>query len=388
MTEETPLKLGDILDIEKIAPLMEDLYKFADIRGAILDLNGKVLYETKGYDICLTFHRSHPETRKNCIESDLVFPQGIKMGEYKIYKCKNNLMNMATPIFVDNQHLGNLYMGQFIFDDEPVDYDFYRDQAEKYGFDAEEYIKALDKIPRWNREKILSAMSFYTKLTGIISSLSHGNLKLARTIKEKETLLKEFRHRVKNSFASITSLINLEKRRNTEEEVSLVLEDLVSRIKTISNLYDLLHERGLHTEIRLDHYLREICRSVSELYRNAGIEIESKNMQEITLETTKATAIGLILNELLTNIYKYAFPGGEKGKAQVELEQRGEKIWLTVSDTGSGFIRGTDPGNSSGFGFQLINMLAEGLNGAVYWSDDNLTRFMVEIPNNTKQPFL
>ena len=176
------LSLADIIDVEAIQTLMDNFYNLTNIGIAILDLAGNALVVKGWQDICTKFHRVHPETNRNCIESDLQLSKGIGPGAYKIYKCKNNMLDMATPIQVGGKHVGNLYLGQFLFDDEEPDYDFFRRQAREYGFNEREYLAALDKVPRWSRETVDAAMTFYTQFASLISKLSYSNIKLARTL--------------------------------------------------------------------------------------------------------------------------------------------------------------------------------------------------------------
>ncbi|GAB6095620.1 hypothetical protein JCM14469_18720 [Desulfatiferula olefinivorans] len=95
---------------------------------------------------------------------------------------------MVTPIEIDGRHIGNIFIGQFFYDNETPDYDLFRRQARKYGFDETEYLAALDRVPRLSRKTVDSAMTFFTKLAGMIASLSYSNLSLARTISQQENV--------------------------------------------------------------------------------------------------------------------------------------------------------------------------------------------------------
>jgi len=111
---------------------------------------------------------------------------GVPGGGYKTYKCKNNLWDVATPIMVGEHHLGNIYTGQFFFEDDPPDRELFRQQARRYGFDETEYLEALERTPRLSREMVETAMSFYTKLAALVSSLSLKSLHLARAGYQKD----------------------------------------------------------------------------------------------------------------------------------------------------------------------------------------------------------
>ncbi len=187
------LSLSDVIDPEAIQSLMDDFYRLTGIGVGILDLNGNALVSTGWMDICTQFHRVCPETLKNCLESDTKLSKGVPPGTYRQYRCKNNMWDMASPIVVGERHIGNIFLGQFFFDDETIDYDLFRDQARRYGFDEREYIAALDRVPRWSREKVDAVMNFYSKFANLISSLSHGNIMLARALLERDRLLSDLK---------------------------------------------------------------------------------------------------------------------------------------------------------------------------------------------------
>jgi PAS domain S-box-containing protein len=180
------LNLADIIDAEDLQTMMEDFYKTTQIGGAILDISGNVLVGVGWQDICTKYHRVHPDTAKNCLESDLALANGIPVGTFKAYLCKNNMWDMVSPIEIGGKHLGNIYIGQFFYEDEQVDYELFRKQARQHGFDETEYMAALDCVPRFNREKIESAMMFYAKLAEMISSLSYSKIELSRNIVQQE----------------------------------------------------------------------------------------------------------------------------------------------------------------------------------------------------------
>jgi PAS domain S-box-containing protein len=174
------LNLADIINVEELQPMMESLFKTTSVGGAILDISGKVLVSSAMEDICAKFHRVNPDTAKNCLESDLALADGVPAGTFKAYRCKNNMWDMVSPIVVGGKHLGNIYIGQLFYEDEQVDYELFRKQARQHGFDETEYMAALDRVPRLKRETVDSAMAFYAKFAGMISSLSYSKIKLSR----------------------------------------------------------------------------------------------------------------------------------------------------------------------------------------------------------------
>ncbi len=174
--------LKDIVDIDTLQAILEDLYKVIGIGCAIIDLKGEALVLIGWQDICLNFHIVNPLSYQYCMESDIVLSSDIPLGEYKLYRCKNNMLDMVTPIIVNGIHVGKLFVGQFFFDDETVDQEIFRAQALKYGYVLDDYLAALEKVPRISRSFMGHLISFYSKLATMISDLGHNNSLLKDSI--------------------------------------------------------------------------------------------------------------------------------------------------------------------------------------------------------------
>ena len=191
--EMTNLELADIIDIKAVQSLMNDFYKLSHITMALVDLKGNVLVGVGWQDICTKFHRVCPETCKHCLESDTKLSSGVSAGEFKLYKCKNNMWDIATPIIVGGQHVGNAFSGQFFFEDEPLNYELFRSQARKYGFNEEEYIAALEKVPKLSPTAVNTSMSFVMMFANTVSQLGYSNFNLAKSLAERDTLVSALR---------------------------------------------------------------------------------------------------------------------------------------------------------------------------------------------------
>ena len=182
------INILDLIDFEKVDTLLEGFNKSTGFVTAILDLNGKVLSKSGWRQMCTHFHRINPETSKKCTISDTVLAGKLAQGKkYHFYKCLNGLIDVAVPIVINEKHIANLFSGQFFF--EEPDRNFFKKQAEKYGFDEEKYFKALEVVPVVSKEKVLVAMDFLLNMTQLISEMTFQKLEqveLNRTIKESE----------------------------------------------------------------------------------------------------------------------------------------------------------------------------------------------------------
>ncbi|HLN55049.1 MAG TPA: PocR ligand-binding domain-containing protein [Bacteroidales bacterium] len=188
------IRLSDLIDTDNVRSMMESFYSFTGIPMSLVDHNGNILAGAGWQVICTKFHRVNSATSENCKESDLRLTEEIPEGEFRLYKCKNGMWDMATPLFFGPHKIGYLFSGQFFFKDEEPDTGFFIDQAAKFGFDAEEYIEALKEVPRVERSYIEKSEIFFIKLANTLANLGYGRLKLEKALDDTQVLLKNLSH--------------------------------------------------------------------------------------------------------------------------------------------------------------------------------------------------
>jgi PAS domain S-box-containing protein len=172
--------LAAIFDLPVVQSMMDDLYAVTGVGFSIIDLRGNLLVGTGWQNICTEFHRKSPKSCANCIESDLALTRGVKKGEFKTYKCKNNMWDIVTPLYIADRHVGNVFTGQFFFEDDKPDIELFARQADEFGFDKWAYLDALKRVPRHSRKKVAVLMDFFIRFANMISELGYSNLKLAK----------------------------------------------------------------------------------------------------------------------------------------------------------------------------------------------------------------
>lgn len=198
-----------LVDIEQIRQLLEAQYKITGILSAILDTDENILVAVGWQDICTCFHRAHPTTCARCRESDAYIKEHLHDSniEYLDYRCRNGLRDLAVPIVIDGNHLATLFTGQFFYDDDIPDTEFFRVQAKEFGFDIDSYLAALGRVPVCSREQIHNIMNYYRNLVRVMAETGLKNLNLTREVGERkraETELQESRDyldRIINSIA-------------------------------------------------------------------------------------------------------------------------------------------------------------------------------------------
>ncbi len=187
---------------------------------------------------------------------------------------------------------------------------------------------------------------------------------LRQAAADKDTLMHELQHRVKNSLAIVASLVGLEELSLTDKPARAIFANTRSRIESISALYEILYHSGDIDQINLRHYIQRLVDGLSQSYlpKSGAVTIETE-LADTQLDLKRAMPLGIILNELVTNALKYAFPTpGQSGVIRVELAQTAEGLRLVVADNGIGLAPPLPPGRPAGTGMKLVEMLARQLN--------------------------
>jgi len=223
---------------------------------------------------------------------------------------------------------------------------------------------------------IISILLFILVLSMI--RIREGAAQLAVRLEENRNLLGELQHRAKNSFSMICSLINLSSQSGGSSLNQEAFAELESRVRSVSELYSLLYASGSVTEVRLDDYCRQVSETISGLASHIVIE---NALDPVTVSVKTAAPIGLIVNELLTNSIKYAFPGDCPGVIAMTLRSTGSTAILEVADDGAGLPPGFDLSTTTGMGLTLVQALSKQVGGRLRLEQAGPgTRFVLEFP--------
>lgn len=200
---------------------------------------------------------------------------------------------------------------------------------------------------------------------GIISDITerkHAEEQLRHSLKEKEGLLREVHHRVKNNLQVISSLLRLETSRSDVADTQRVLHDMQGRILSMAVLHETLYRSGRFGQVELGGYLRQLA---LQLFRATACAARlNTDLRPVSVELDQAIPCGLILNELLTNSLKHAFNEGPGGEVRVSLAQdESGEVTLTVADTGVGLPPDFETRRSRSLGLQLVTDLVRQIGG-------------------------
>lgn len=189
---------------------------------------------------------------------------------------------------------------------------------------------------------------------------------------DRDLLIEEINHRTRNNFQTVIGLLELQARRASEPAVKAAMEAAVARIGGIARLHRNLYVAGGATEaVALDGYLAELCRNLTEGPGVGGFVRIETALEPASLPQDRAVAVGVILNELITNAFKHAFPQGQPGVVRVALAHTEQGLTLTVADDGVGLSAPKKGGRqaSSGLGRGLIDAFARQAGGTVSLAD-------------------
>ncbi len=197
-------------------------------------------------------------------------------------------------------------------------------------------------------------------------SMSKKKDLLLPSLDKSDKLLKEIHHRIKNNLQVIISLLKLQSYHSHEVQTISVLNKIYNRIRSIGIAYDLLDNSKNFSCVELSVYIKNLVNSLSETHlRNGDAVRVSVDVEDITIDIDKAILCGMIINELVSNAFKYAFPRPREGQISVQIHTFGNKYVLTVADNGTGIPEKYDFDVTESLGLKIVRILAKQLDATV-----------------------
>jgi PAS domain S-box-containing protein len=214
---------------------------------------------------------------------------------------------------------------------------------------------------------IRSAQGEIVGLVGIghdITEQKETERSLRQTANQKSTLMKELEHRVKNNLSIVSSLLSLELDSLRDDSAKRTFQAAIGRINSISSVYERLYLSDDLATVDMRRYIEELVRSMPGAMSmdNGRLHVAS-SLVDLRLDAAHAVPIGLILNEMMTNAFKYAYPPETGGEIRVTLAKEGDLVDLSVEDDGRGMGEAIDPDTATSTGMMIMSMLAKQLNG-------------------------
>jgi two-component sensor histidine kinase len=219
-------------------------------------------------------------------------------------------------------------------------------------------------------------------LIGAKAELVRSGRSLEASLREKEVLLQEVHHRVKNNLQVISSLINMQMRKLPEAASRSALAECQSRVLAIALIHEKLYQSHDYSKVPFSDYARSLATGI---FHATGISLENLSLnvefETISLAVDKAIPCGLILNELITNALKHGFPNERRGVVKVQFGAVGEgELQLMVTDDGIGLPVNFDPAHCNSLGMLLVVTLVEQLEGSLEIDGAHGATFRVRFP--------
>jgi two-component sensor histidine kinase/HAMP domain-containing protein len=206
--------------------------------------------------------------------------------------------------------------------------------------------------------------------------------KKAEEIRDQEVLLKEIHHRVKNNLQVISSLLALQAGSTEDVKTRAMLSESRDRVRSMALIHEKLYPSGDEKGISFAGYVRDLAAHLRYSYAGQSESVElSVDVEEVSLSMDVSVPCGLIINEILSNSLKYAFPQGRRGTISVSLRRgEGDTLVLTISDDGIGFPREIDFRNPATLGLRIVNILVEQLRGVLRMNPGSGTSYTISFP--------
>ena len=215
-----------------------------------------------------------------------------------------------------------------------------------------------------------------------ISERVESEKTIVNALKEKEVLLRELHHRVKNNMAVISSLLRLQSRHIDDDKYLKMFKESQSRIKSMALVHEKLYKSVDFTKIDLDDYILTLVQNIRKTFGSSREYYIDTDVEKIHLDIDILIPCGLIINEILTNSFKYAFDGMEKAYINITIKRHEEdKVSLTISDNGKGLPEGFNITKSTGLGLQLVGTLVEQIKGTLEIISGKGTEFKLVFPD-------
>jgi len=205
-------KFQDLVDLNAIKDMLTKLYNITGIPLSIVDNKGEILLVTYQQDVCRLFHKATPASNEDCVKSDsYVAKRFTESKDILIYTCPRGLTECAIPVVIEGEHIANIFMGQFFM--EKPDINYFRMQAEKFGFDEAVYIEAVKRVPILSRPQVNAKLEFIKAFASFMIDLGqkkYHEMQLSKQIQrvEEEISKREIYRLITENSSDIISLID------------------------------------------------------------------------------------------------------------------------------------------------------------------------------------
>jgi PAS domain S-box-containing protein len=237
----------------------------------------------------------------------------------------------------------------------------------------------------------VGVMEYCGRPTGVASFLDITERRQAEeliraSLREKEVLLKEIHHRVKNNLQIVSSLLFLQAQKIRDPELAALFTESQNRIYSMALAHEQLYQSKNLADVRLPEYVGSLVEEIMQVFRSGQKTVCCQvDVEDIDLDIEQVVPCGLLITELLSNALRHAFPGSRSGTVRVEMHRRNELLSLTVGDDGVGLPSDLDVAAAGTLGLQLVRALTDQLDGTLEVTGQEGAEFRVAFPARNRQ---
>ena len=329
------------------------VWLFNQEKDAIISMGEYDLHQNKFEKENIIYKKSHPLYFEAVSENEIllvtnVYKNKVTLEQVEDYFKPNNIISlMDIPLRIEGELVG---------------------------------VMCFEKTGRIEREYSKNDQAFALSLSIVFASTLEARqrralqFRLNQELKEKNILIKEIHHRVKNNLSVVSSLMNLQSTKAKDEYHKSLFDECRNKILTISGIHDIVYKSKSFSEIVVKEYFENLLSNLKSFFSLENEQIEFKfQIEELVLNIDQALPMALIINEVVTNSFKHAFKTADKGKITVDIKREDSNLILNVSDNGSGFNLANFRPDS--LGMEIIKGLVEQLSGEYSYTGSNGTEF-------------
>ena len=357
LAEETNKKLAtEIMERIKTEKLLQDQFLRTK---AILDSSSNTFLLTLTQDAEISSYNMHSETYFS-----MIFNKQLREGEHFNMYFKDIISPIRLRLF--NIHFVQAKKGRS------------KQLEVKMNANDREYWLEIFMNPIYDADGAVSEISL---VAHDISEKKKTSIEIEESLKEKEVLLKEIHHRVKNNLQVISSILNLQSSFVDDKKTLEILQESRNRIRSMAIIHENLYRTEDFSSINFSDYLDNLTANLVSSYRLGQEVVLNTNFKEVDLVLDQAIPCGLLVNELVTNALKYAWKDGETGTITMTLEEKDNIVYLEISDDGVGLPVDFNQMKSDTLGLQLVVTLVEQLDGDIKVDIKKGTKYFIKFDN-------
>jgi len=389
------ISFTDLFDLNEIQAIQDTFAQATGVASIITTLDGKPITKPSNFcRLCRDIIRKSDQGLTNCMHSDAIIGHHNPEGPV-IQPClSGGLWDGGTSISIGDKHIANWLIGQV--KNEDLDEDEIVKYAREINVDEDEFRSALQEVTVMSKEQFTEIGMALFRLANQMSQIAYQNVQQARfitdrkqaeeqlqiSLQEKEALLREIHHRVKNNLQVICALLDLQAETIADPQPREAFQESRNRVRSMAQIHEQLTHNENLAQVNMVSYIEELVSSLRVAYGTEAVAIQI-DVSDITLPFDSVSPCGLLINELVSNAMKHAFPANAspgQNKIQIALQQlptNNQMLELTVADNGVGLPNDTDPTNPDTLGLTLVNLLVRQLNASLNIEQDSGTTFRI-----------